>query len=99
MIKLIAAALIAVCSLGLFVGPSGTQAAQTTQAEQLAQSRINIEQAKTVALEKVGGKIVRIGLENHHNALVYVVNIKHLKHTFEVTVDAGSGKVVNIQKQ
>lgn len=91
-------ALIGVCSIGL-VFPQMMHAQQQPQTHQLVKAQINIEQAKSAALEQVDGKIVNIGLENKHRSLVYDVNVKKSGRIYEVMVDASSGKILNINKQ
>lgn len=96
--KQIVASLIGICSLG-FVFPQMNSEAQQPQAQHSSGARINIEQAKSAALEQVDGKIVNIGLENDDRALVYDVNVQKSGRIYEVTVDAGSGNILNIKKQ
>lgn len=97
--KQIIAALFVVSSFGLMFPQLSTEAAQPMQTTQQVTARINIEEAKTAALQEVHGKIINIGLENEGNALVYDVDIQKSSYIYEVSVDANSGKILDVKKQ
>lgn len=61
-------------------------------------SKINPTEAIRTALSKVNGKVLKIGLENENNFLVYGVEIVTDNQIVDVKLDAGSGEVLVIEK-
>ncbi|NOY68063.1 MAG: hypothetical protein GXP53_01015 [Deltaproteobacteria bacterium] len=55
--------------------------------------------AAMTAMEKVNGKMLKMGLENENGFLVYDVEVvTPEKSIMDVKVDAGSGKVLSVKK-
>jgi|GEM_PF-962782 len=62
-------------------------------------SKIGALQAIMTAMEKVNGKLLKMGLENENGFLVYDVEVVTPdKSIMDITVDAGSGAVLSVEK-
>ncbi|NJF24669.1 peptidase M4 [Thermococcus sp. Bubb.Bath] len=61
-------------------------------------AKITPEQAKSAALTKVNGTVVKVSLEDENGYLVYSVEVKTSSGINDVKVDAGNGKVLHIDK-
>jgi uncharacterized membrane protein YkoI len=59
-------------------------------------AKITPEQAKSAALTKVNGTVVKVSLENENGYLVYSVEVKTASSIKDVKVDVGNGKVLHI---
>ena len=70
--------------------------AEETPAQLAAQARLDMAQAKSVALKARPGKIVKQELEQEAggSGLRYSFDISSGKHTYEVGVDAKTGKLL-----
>lgn len=64
-----------------------------------AQAKITMEEARRAALERVPGTIEDGELEKEHGKLVYSFDIRTADGISEVWVDAGTGQVVNVEKE
>ncbi|MBI1270204.1 hypothetical protein GC174_07220 [bacterium] len=63
------------------------------------QAKINMEQAESIALKAVPGKVRRIELETDDGVLIYEIIICQGRIKKEVRVDANSGNVLEIDKK
>jgi uncharacterized membrane protein YkoI len=61
--------------------------------------KISVEQAKQIAVNHVTGKILDVELEKENGVLVYEVDITSPNQVYEVTIDANTGKVLEIEKE
>jgi hypothetical protein len=62
-------------------------------------AKISLDSAVKEALKQVPGKVVRTELENENGYLVYGVEIVKADHqVYDVTVDAGNGKVLKTDR-
>lgn len=75
---------------------SPEEQAEAAQYQQLA--RITAEQARTAALASVPGTATSVELENEDGNLVYGVSIKTASGERDVKVDAGNGKVLQVEQ-
>jgi len=74
-----------------------TSGDEASESQALAKyAKITAEQAKSIALSKAYGKVVNVGLENENGYVVYSVEISTPNGTKDVKVDAGNGKLLNI---
>ncbi|WP_421077660.1 PepSY domain-containing protein [Methanothermococcus sp. Ax23] len=74
-----------------------TSGDETSETQALAKyAKITAEQAKSIALSKVSGKVVNVGLENENGYVVYSVEISTINGIKDIKVDAGNGKILNI---
>lgn len=88
--------LICIVSLSLLL-VAGSAAAQASPAASLnAQAKVNMTQARHIALKNYPGKVVKQELEKESggSGLRYSFDIKSAKATHEVGVDAKTGKVL-----
>ena len=83
-------------ALGIIFTVIGTSALAYTGQEFAKDAKINIEQARAIALKAHPGKITDEELEQEHggSGLRYSFDIRHRKVTQEVGVDATSGAVL-----
>lgn len=70
--------------------------AEETPAQLAAQAKIGMAQAKAIALKAQPGKVVKQELEKEAggSGLRYSFDISNGKHTYEVGVDAKTGKIL-----
>lgn len=82
--------------LALVLSVAAVNAFAYTGEEFAGQSKINMEQARAIALKAHPGKITdeELEKENGGSGLRYSFDIRHGKITQEVGVDAKSGKVL-----
>lgn len=100
MIKYTAALFIGLGSLGLLLSQTEYPVSALSQpTQQLAKAIINIDDAKTIALKQVDGKIINISLQHEGRTLVYDVSIQKSEHVYAISVDAKSGKILYIKKE
>jgi uncharacterized membrane protein YkoI len=87
---------IASISLALVLAGAALTAQATSPANLEAQAKIDMSQARTIALKAWPGKIVKEELEQESggSGLRYSFDIKSTKATHEVGVDAKTGKVL-----
>lgn len=71
------------------------EADESAQLSKLA--KITSEQAKQAALAEVPGKVVKTELDNENGNVVYSVEIDTGSGVKDVKVDAGNGKVLNVE--
>lgn len=70
------------------------------KAEQLMQnSQISEKQAKEIALGKVKGTVVSVKLEEDDGRKHYEVIVKGSDGTYEVEIDANTGKVLEVERE
>ncbi len=71
---------------------------ETQEAKALQKlAKITPGQAKSAALAKVNGTVIKVSLDNENGYLVYSVEVKATKGLMkDVKVDAGNGKVLHI---
>lgn len=62
-----------------------------------ALAKITAEQARSVAISRVGGTAQKAELENEDGNLVYSVEVKTPQGTKDVKVDAGNGRVLHVE--
>ncbi|WP_034629881.1 PepSY domain-containing protein [Desulfotruncus alcoholivorax] len=70
----------------------GNEAAESNALKQLA--KITAEQARASAMKAVPGQVNKVSLDNENGNVVYSVEIKTVKGTTDVKIDAGNGKVL-----
>lgn len=64
------------------------------------QVKITSEQARKIALEKVGGTVIEEELEKEKGKLVYSIEIRDAnRKVFDVEVDAKTGAIVNVEEE
>ncbi|UXM85074.1 PepSY domain-containing protein [Methanococcus aeolicus] len=74
-----------------------TSGDETSETQALVKyAKITAEQAKSIALSKVSGKVTNVGLENENGYVVYSVEISTVNGIKDVKVDAGNEKILNI---
>jgi uncharacterized membrane protein YkoI len=61
-------------------------------------ARITPEQASAAALAQVPGTVKKVELENENGNVVYGVEIKTANGESDVKVDAGDGRVLQVEK-
>lgn len=62
-------------------------------------SRISIDDAMAIALERVPGEVVKVELETENGLLVYEVDIINMQGIkYEVEIDAQTGEVIKIKR-
>jgi uncharacterized membrane protein YkoI len=85
-----------IISLGLVLTVAAANAFAFTGQELTGEAKINLEQARAIALKAYPGKITEEELEheNGQDGLRYSFNIQHDKVLQEVSVDAGTGKIL-----
>ncbi|MEJ8544329.1 PepSY domain-containing protein [Brevibacillus borstelensis] len=65
-----------------------------------AQQLISVDQAKTIALQQVKGRVVHVELETEDGVLVYeVIVINEQNQPYEVEIDAVTGKVRKVERE
>ena len=65
-----------------------------------AQATISIDQAKSIALQQVPGRIVHIDLDRDDGILKYeIIIITKQNEVYEVEINANTGKVVKVEKE
>ncbi|HEX7065843.1 MAG TPA: PepSY domain-containing protein [Bacillales bacterium] len=64
-----------------------------------AQGTISSNQARTIALERVHGEILNIGLEHEEDTRVYDVDMRTRYGTVEVIINASNGRIMEIKKE
>ena len=87
--------IIAALLIASFIGGSGAALAYSGQ-ELAPQAKVSLEQARTIALNVRPGQITdqELEKENGGSGLRYSFDIKSGRTTYEVGVDAQSGKVL-----
>jgi len=102
---------IVILALALFVGcnpatTNTTDVSDTTPVdvssvetpENTVAVNITEEQAKEIALEKVGGgKVKKIKLDDEDNKVVYEIKVLHENKKYEMNVDAMSGEITEFE--
>ncbi len=85
-----------IISLGLVLTGAAANAFAFTGQELAGEAKINLEQARAIALKAYPGNITEEELEheNSRSGLCYSFNIQHDTVLQEVNVDAGTGKVL-----
>jgi hypothetical protein len=69
------------------------------EAQFAGMAKISMDSAINAALQAVPGKVIRTELENENGYLLYDVEIvKADRQIADVKIDAGNGKVLNIEK-
>lgn len=87
--------LLAAVAVSLIGGTAALAQAQTYSGSELAgQAHITIDQARTIALKAHPGKITDQELEKENGGLRYSFDLKSGGKTFEVGVDALTGRVL-----
>lgn len=62
-------------------------------------SRISIDDAMAIALERVPGEVVKVELDTENGLLIYEVDIINMQGIkYEVEIDAQSGEVMRIKR-
>ncbi len=62
-------------------------------------SRISIDDAMSIALERVPGEVVKVELDTEHGLLIYEVDIINMQGIkYEVEIDAQTGEVIKIKR-
>lgn len=62
-------------------------------------SRISIDDAMSIALERVPGEVVKVELDTENGLLIYEVDIINMQGIkYEVEIDAQSGDVIQIKR-
>lgn len=65
-----------------------------------ARQLITVEQAKTIALQQVKGRVVHVELETEDGVPVYeVIVINEQNQPYEVEIDAVTGKVRKVERE
>lgn len=104
----IVAALAAVAALGLASGPAAAKTLPTSETspafsghQLAAKAKVNLASARRTALKARAGTITDEELENEGGGtgLRYSFDIKSGGHTYEVGVDARTGKVLENAKE
>ena len=79
-------------------GKTASEIAAGAQTSYSAEAKISYEQAKEIALAKVGGGTVKeIDLDYEHGVLVYEVEVKYNDVEYDVDVNAATGEVVKFR--
>lgn len=63
-----------------------------------AQGIISSDEARTIALDRVHGEILNIGLENEDDTRVYDVDMRTRYGSVEVIINASNGQVLELKK-
>lgn len=72
---------------------------QAVESPVIAQA-ISIEQAKSIALQQVPGRIVHIDLDRDDGILKYeIIIITKQNEVYEVEINANTGKVIKVEKE
>lgn len=62
-------------------------------------SRISIDDAMTIALERIPGEVVKVELDTENGLLVYEVDIINMQGVkYEVEIDAQTGEVIKLKR-
>lgn len=62
-------------------------------------SRISIDDAMAIALERVPGEVVKVELDTENGLLIYEVDIMNMQGVkYEVEIDARTGEVIKIKR-
>lgn len=69
--------------------------------EKLAkEAKISADEARRIALERIGGEVVESELERENGRVVYEFEIKTAEgRYYEVVVDAGTGEIVGVEDE
>ena len=87
--------LLAAVAVSLIGGTAALAQAQKYNGSEFAgQARVTIDQARAIALKAHPGKITDQELENENGGLRYSFDLKSGGKTFEVGVDAKTGRVL-----
>lgn len=66
----------------------------------ITQATISIDQAKSIALQQVPGRIVHIDLDRDDGILKYeIIVINKQNEVYEVEINANTGKVIKVEKE
>lgn len=72
---------------------------QAVESPVIAQA-ISIDQAKSIALQQVPGRIVHIDLDRDDGILKYeIIVITKQNEVYEVEINANTGKVIKVEKE
>jgi uncharacterized membrane protein YkoI len=92
---LIMAAGVATAGGLAYAQPAGVQPNDATT--QLANTKVTLTQAVSIAEQHVGGRASHAELENENGRLVYAVEVSNTTNTMDVKVDATTGSIVSSQ--
>ncbi|HEX6922712.1 MAG TPA: PepSY domain-containing protein [Bacillales bacterium] len=77
---------IAFGSTGVFLSPAD------------AAGPITSNQARTIALDRINGEILNVGLEHEDDTRVYDVDMRTRYGSVEVIINASSGQIMELKK-
>lgn len=62
-------------------------------------SRISIDDAMSIALERIPGEVVKVELDTSNGLLVYEVDIINMQGVkYEIEIDAQTGEIIKLKR-
>lgn len=93
--------ILATCfSLAFTTAPIGNAAATKGEGQTIAQVTISKEQAKSIALQQVKGRVIHIDLDTDNGVQKYeVIIVTDQNEVYEVEINANTGQVIKVEKE
>ena len=88
-------------SLALTTAPIGNAAASNKgESQTIAQVTISKEQAKSIALQQVKGRVIHIDLDTDNGVQKYeVIIVTDQNEVYEVEINVNTGQVIKVEKE